>query len=617
MSLNPKPVGATKMKITKQTRQWVAAFTAALLQACGVPYQPTPENPDFRGVAEADGALTALATPCAFVSGTGIATVSVADTEVAVISKRVVDNAILVNGVACSTATAANIRRINIVETAAGAQTVILDFINGTFATGSATSVGIDVDLGAGGIDALKIRGSVNADAIAFGATGIAINTDTSKDISFANVESFVVSLGAGADTFTGAGGFGTGMAYLGALTVYGGAGNDVLTGGGGADSISGDEDNDTLAGGAGADLLYGNDGNDTFNEGTATSGSDTFAGGLGTDLVSYALRTQAITASIGAGATDDGEASEADDILGDVEGTTGGTQADTLTGDANANTLNGGGENDVLSGLAGADTLNGGDGNDTLTGGLGADILNGDAGDDTFDEEAATSGGDTMNGGAGVDTATYAGRTLAVTVSIDGVALDGESGELDNVKADVENLIGGAGNDTLTGSASNNSLTGGAGSDTLNGGAGDDVFLEGAAANGADTFNGGTGIDRVDYSGRSAALFVTMDGVTANDGAAAEGDNVKGDVENLDLGSADSIVTGNALDNVINGGAGDDIISGGAGNDTVSGNGGDDTLNGDAGDDTIDGGGGTNVIDCGAGSGDIGVLGTMSNCEL
>jgi hypothetical protein len=45
--------------------------------------------------------------------------------------------------------------------------------------------------------------------------------------------------------------------------TLYGGAGNDVLTGGDGADFIQGDAGDDTITGGRGGDQLHAKDGND------------------------------------------------------------------------------------------------------------------------------------------------------------------------------------------------------------------------------------------------------------------------------------------------------------------------------------------------------------------
>src|SRR3712207_8156526 len=45
-------------------------------------------------------------------------------------------------------------------------------------------------------------------------------------------------------------------------------------------------------------------------------------------------------------------------------------------------------------------------------------------------------------------DTASYASRTTGVVVDLDNVADDGQAGEADNVQDDVENVIGGAGNE-------------------------------------------------------------------------------------------------------------------------------------------------------------------------
>jgi hypothetical protein len=72
----------------------------------------------------------------------------------------------------------------------------------------------------------------------------------------------------------------------------------------------------------------------------------------------------------------------------------------------------------------------------------------------------------------------------LAQTVTLDNVADDGNSrdgpaGARDNVKSDVENLIGGwAGGNSLTGSAANNRLTGGNQADSFYGLRGDDVIF-------------------------------------------------------------------------------------------------------------------------------------------
>ena len=423
-----------------------------------------------------------------------------------------------------------------------------------------------------------------------FGNVNLSFNADANGDISYANIEAFNVSLAGGNDTFSAAGGaYGTGAgAFATAITLYGGDGNDVLTGSAQADTIYGGNDNDTISGGLGNDSLYGDAGIDMFNEGSAANGADTFTCGDGADTVSYASRSGAITASIDAKTDnmgDDGESGEKDDITASCETLTGGTGNDTLIGDGNANVLNGGSGNDTLRGGGGADTLNGGDGNDI------------------FDEGSSSNGGDVFNGGAGTDTVDYSGRSSAVTVTMDGVAAnDGEALETDNVKVDIENIKGGGGNDTLTGNLLANEISGGDGDDTLNGLAGGDTFKEGDADSGSDIFNGGDGVDSVDYSARTEDLTVTMDGTAANDGESGEADNVKSDVENLTGGAGDDTITGSSGANEIFGGAGDDVIDGAAGNDTLDGGADDDTLSGGAGDDLLDGNTGDNDLTCGAG---------------
>jgi hypothetical protein len=547
---------------------------------------PTEVDGDFEGIEEAAQGLTQITGTCGFVTNTGVATLALATGDVAMVSKMS-SGAIGVNGFACSTATATNLKKLVVTGTT-GDQTVILDFLGGVYGAGSQSGgIGIDVDLDAGTGDALKIRGTKTADTFTFGTVagvnGISINTDAFKDIAVAGVETFVVTLSDGDDVFSGAGNAAAGAgAFATAVTVYGGAGND------------------TMRGGDGNDTLNGGDGNDTFTTGTAADGDDILVGGANTDTADYSTRTAALTITLD-GTGNDGEGAEADNVGTDIEVLKGGTGNDTLTGGT------------------GNETISGGAGDDTIAGGAGNDTLNGDAGDDTFDEGSATNGADVMNGGAGIDKVSYASRTNAVTVVLDAVATDGEMSEGDKVMIDVENVTGGAGADTITGSTSDNVLVGGAGIDTISGGAGndtlrgdagadilrgdagDDIFDEGSTSNGADNIAGGAGIDKVDYSARTVALVVVMDGVAVS-GEASEGDIIATDVENLIGGTLGDTLTGNGLDNQIEGGTGVDTINGGAG------------------DDLIDGGAGADVIDCGTGDADTlldGTVGSQTSCEV
>ena len=176
----------------------------------------------------------------------------------------------------------------------------------------------------------------------------------------------------------------------------------------------------------------------------------------------------------------------------------------------------------------------------DTLNGGTDADRLDGGGGATPSTATPATTrcrrrAADVFNGGAGTDIADYSDRAPAVTVSIDGTANDGEPGERDNVKTDVENVTGGSGNDALLGGAPANVLSGGPGHDSLDGEAGNDV-LDGG--DGDDILAGGAGTDIVTYAGRVAPVTATLDGL-ANDGEAGEDDTVRTDVETVVGGSA------------------------------------------------------------------------------
>ncbi|MCA9551803.1 MAG: hypothetical protein KC933_17330 [Myxococcales bacterium] len=456
-----------------------AGILGAVLLACGGEPSPvelygyTPEPAD--GLPQIDQALTPLTTACSWDSGTGIALVTVESGETAVIAKRLVDSAVIVNGVACGAATTTTLKKVSVVEnsSATGDETVVLDFLNGLFAVGSSAGVGFDIDLGGSGADTFAIRGSSSADRVTLGASGFTTNTDTTLDITFANIDDIVVTLSGGNDVFSAQGSATAGAAYTGDnLVVFGGDGNDTLTGGDGDDTINGGAGDDIIAGYAGDDTLNGDAGNDTFNEGSASNGADSITCGAGVDTVNYGSRSNALIITMASGA-DDGENGEGDDVKSDCDNLTGGAGNDTITGNALANTIDGGA------------------GNDTLTGGAGNDI---------FPQGSADDGSDVIAGGIGNDLVDYSSRTSTLTVTMgDATANDGESGEGDNIGSDVEWLDAGSGNDTITGNDADNSINAGAGDDTVSGGLGNDEIFGGT---GVDTLNGDAGDDTIDGGG-------------------------------------------------------------------------------------------------------------------
>jgi Ca2+-binding RTX toxin-like protein len=296
--------------------------------------------------------------------------------------------------------------------------------------------------------------------------------------------------------------------------------------------TLNGDAGSDSLTGGGTGDVVNGGSGDDVLNGGL---GADTLNGGTGKDTVTYVIRTAGVTADID-GVADDGELLENDNVELDIENIVGGSGNDSLTGSDGENVLTGNGGSDVLSGGAGSDLLDGG------------------------------AGADTLGGGADRDTVTYSSRTGDVTADIDNIADDGEAGELDNVRSDVQNVVGGAGNDILTGSLGSNVLSGLGGNDTLDGGLGSDVL------------QGGEGIDTASYGSRSAAVVVDLDGL-ADDGGPGENDTVASDIENLIGGAGGDTLIGDAAANSLTGGSGDDTIEGQEGVDALSGGPGGDTI--------------------------------------
>jgi len=412
---------------------------------------------------------------------------------------------------------------------------------------------------------------------------------------------------------------------------VYGGNGNDTITSGGQGDA------------------LYGEEGNDTLLCGSNPNGSVLFSGGTGTDTIDFSLRRGALNITMD-GVANDGEANEGDNVYPDIETVIGGNGDDVINcgyvtnaallirGGNGVDSLTGGALNDTIMGEAGGDTLTGAQGNDLLIGGYGNDLLNGGT---------SLSGADTLEGDLGLDTVDYSQRTANISITSDGVANDGETGEGDSVLADIETIIGGAGNDYIAavGAYTNPVLIrGGAGNDTLSGGASDDTLmgddgndsLVGAmgndwlqGGNGNDTLQGGSGIisgadilegdagsDTADYSGRTNSISVSQDN-TANDGELLEGDSVRSDIETI-LGGAGNdyiVATSVYVPVLFHGGAGNDTIIGGAQSDTLLGEDGNDSIQGGMGDDLMAGGngndtlqGGTNISGADTLEGDAGV---------
>jgi hypothetical protein len=170
----------------------------------------------------------------------------------------------------------------------------------------------------------------------------------------------------------------------------------------------------------------------------TVTATMSSSNSGQGVDTVRATSATYTLSANIG-GLTFAG--------AGGFTGT-GNSIANTITGGSDIDTLSGGGGNDTLVGLGGNDTLGGGARNDTFIATVG-------------------DGNDSYAGNGGSDTYSLAATTADAIVNLAaGTASSSQTGS-DTLNS-IENVIGGAGNDTITVSSDFNFLVGGAGSDTF-----------------------------------------------------------------------------------------------------------------------------------------------------
>src|SRR3954471_7607782 len=197
----------------------------------------------------------------------------------------------------------------------------------------------------------------------------------------------------------------------LPAAQIFGGNGNDVITGGSGGDMLFGQAGNDTLLGKGGSDLLFGGAGNDTL---TGGDGDDQMFGEAGDDRMIWNPGDDSDlmeggsgndTAEVNGGngaeiftATANGTRVRFDRVnpapfsldIGTTENLVlnmnGGDDTFSATGNLAALikvTMDGGGGLDNLSGSNGPDMLLGGDDNDFVDGQQGNDSALLGAGDD------------------------------------------------------------------------------------------------------------------------------------------------------------------------------------------------------------------------------------------
>jgi Ca2+-binding RTX toxin-like protein len=411
--------------------------------------------------------------------------------------------------------------------------------------------------------------------------------------------------------------------------------------------------------------FIFDNDYNSTI---TGGAGNDTIAGGLGAEKLSGGAGNDIIFAS-------------SEDTL--IDGGVGNDELiihDDFTAISNAalvnietivtNTDAGAGVEIDLSNQTEGFTVIGASGDDTITGGAGIDVIDADYGNDTIiiNSIANYAVGDVINGGAGNDdgilinvSAVDADSTIQlVNVSnVEYVRLEGnvnlnlDASLVDTTGLESFTIYGNDGANYIVGTAIDDNiyaedgddiLDGGDGADFLRGGAGNDLIL-GGAGNDAAFFEGNLSdfqfvvkndiltLTALDGSSDTVIdvenflfsdTFLSLDDILANanydispDAGVIDNANIVDGTEGNDFialgagddsatgGDGNDILNGEAGDDSLDGGAGNDTLNGGAGNDSLEGNDGADTLIGGAGDDTLEGGNDDIVDDLTGGEGD------------
>jgi len=280
---------------------------------------------------------------------------------------------------------------------------------NDTYNFDTDTTLGTDtiIEAVSGGTDALNFSGSNNAITVNLGVTGNqTINSNLTLNLAATEIEN-----------------------------VTGGNSNDTITG----NALS-----NSFIGGAGNDILAGKAGSDFYNFDTDTAlGTDTIteASGSGTDTLSFTGSTNAITVNLGVLGNQTINSNLTLNLTAtEVENVTGGSNNDTITGNALVNGFTGGAGNDALAGAAGNDIYN-------------------------FDTDTAL-GTDTITeiSGGGTDTLNFNGSTNAIAVNLGllGNQTVNSNLTLNLTTAEVDNVTGGSNNDNITGNALANAFIGG-----------------------------------------------------------------------------------------------------------------------------------------------------------
>ncbi len=417
--------------------------------------------------------------------------------------------------------------------------------------------------------------------------------------------------------------------ASLVGVTMYGGAGNDVLIGSLADDHMFGGAGNDSLFGLSGNDHIYGDSGiNLDLSQRTSLRETNL-------DAVLFVATSNLSTDPV------------RDDLIAGDDSISGGEGQDIIVGDHGVITQqrnifpddlrlfttgnvvsiessaesNGG--NDVIEGNAGNDFIIAGAGDDSVNGNGGDDVLVGDNGEMSVlstgafvqlltaetrnvsqggsDSQRGGAGNDVLLGGVGSDEL-FGNLTASDTALNDSDVLIGDEGVVllslgqlvraatkDNANGASDQLFGAGDNDYLLGGQGGDSIDAGEGDDTVIGdngeiqftngvrafvfstddtetSGGDDVIALGA---GDDQAVAGVGSDTVNNTS-GETVVVGDDGSIRSD---SSGRYLVASTGDTSLGGNDSLFGGVDRD-ILFGGFGDDLLDGGAGNDFISGDG-------------------------------------------
>nr|WP_276607580.1 Calx-beta domain-containing protein [Limisphaera ngatamarikiensis] len=466
-----------------------------------------------------------------------------------------------------------------------------------------------------------SLDGGGGLDTVVWAADGDFFLTDTGLAVSVASGPMILNSIeqarliGGEGNNLLDASGFSGRAILVGGLgndTIIGGSGPDILMGGPGDDTLTGGRGNDVIDGGTGVNLLIedlsgavwpvefvvqnrrlfitqrdpaptptddsiyevdqldgiqqmlliGSGQDDSFDISGWTAGALTLWGGGGTqDTLRLLLPVPGAPAPAGSTVT-----------LTSTSVTFTGAGGSITFVSVERAVLTGTERDDVfdLRQFTGTAWVYAGDGNDLILDGPGANWYEGGPGDDRFKFFPDGSAGPDLNvilGGPGSDTIDLSAFSTAVTVDLGllGVTQTVVAGELYFLllAEDLENLIGGSGNDNLRGNSLDNVLTGGPGQDNLDGAGGVDTVVETADAdfiltNSTLTIGGVTdtltSIERARLTGGPGNNLLD---------ASAFGGSVT-----LIGGEGNDVLIGGAGSDILVGGPGDDILRGGPGND-------------------------------------------------